>query len=92
MRERKINGTLKASLPLLVETDLDCVEAVTPAPVGALFSPLYSENYFKDYLKKVLKIFSLDSDFVLGVADQVPPDAKFSRITLVRRILENNDF
>jgi len=30
----------------------------------------------------------LGSKFILGVADQVPPDADFSRISLVRRILE----
>jgi len=105
------DGTLKASLPLLAETALDAVEAVTPAPVGdltvqevkeicqgksivwgclpgALFSPLYPEDYFKDYLKKVLETFPAGSGFVLGVADQVPPDADFARICLVRKVLE----
>ena len=56
---------------------------------GALFSPVYPEDYFKKYLKKVLKTFPVGSKFVLGVADQVPPDADFSRIALVRETLEN---
>jgi hypothetical protein len=107
------DGTLKASLPLLSETGLDAVEAVTPAPVGdlaleeikeiannkiiiwgclpgVLFSPIYSEEYFKNYTKKVLEIFTSDSGFILGVADQVPPDAEYSRIALVEKILKND--
>ena len=59
---------------------------------GALFSPLYSEEYFKNFVKEIFSTFPLGSNFVLGVADQVPPDTEFSRIPLVREILENNDF
>ncbi|MDO9464487.1 MAG: hypothetical protein Q7J67_04230 [bacterium] len=56
---------------------------------GALFSRVYSEDYFVNYLKKVIQTFPLGSKFVLGVADQVPPDTDFLRICLVREILEN---
>lgn len=59
---------------------------------GALFSPCYPENFFKDYLRKVLRTFPPGSGFVLASADQVPPDAEFSRIALVKKILENDDF
>lgn len=106
------DGTLRGSLPSIIEAGFDFVEAVTPAPVGdltleeikkivenkiiiwgclpgALFSPVYSEDYFKKYLKEVLKTFPPGSGFILGVADQVPPDADFSRIALIREILEN---
>lgn len=108
------DGALRASLPLLVETGIDGVEAITPAPAGDLtldevkgiaggrvviwgclpgifFSPLYPEDYFKKFIEKILKIFPIGSKFVLGVADQVPPDAEFSRICLVRKILQNGN-
>ncbi|HHT64563.1 MAG TPA: hypothetical protein GX017_00580 [Clostridiales bacterium] len=56
---------------------------------GALFSPLYSDSYFEDFVKRVLDAFPAGSRFVLGVADQVPPDGEFSRICRVREILES---
>jgi hypothetical protein len=56
---------------------------------GALFSPLYSREYFEQFIKDVLQVFSGKPGFALGVADQVPPDAKFERICLVRDVLEN---
>jgi hypothetical protein len=57
---------------------------------GAFFSPLYSDDYFKNFIEKVLTIFSGNGGFVLGTADQIPPDAEFERICLVREILNNN--
>ena len=51
---------------------------------GALFSPAYSEKLFDAHLAKILETFPLGSRFVLGVADQVPPDALLSRVTKVR--------
>lgn len=57
---------------------------------GVFFSPLYSEDYFKNFIEKVLTFFSESRGFILGSADQVPPDAEFERICMVREILNNN--
>ncbi|MCM8768847.1 MAG: uroporphyrinogen decarboxylase family protein [Candidatus Omnitrophica bacterium] len=105
------DGTLKASLPLLMETSLDGIEAVTPQPAGDLtleeikqlvggkktvwgglpgifFSPEYPENFFINHVRETLEVFPRGSRFVLGVADQVPPDADWNRIRLVRELVE----
>lgn len=54
---------------------------------GALFSPLYSEQQFKSHLAELLKVFPVGSGFILGVADQVPPDGLISRIKYVREVI-----
>ncbi|MCK5759211.1 MAG: hypothetical protein KAH14_08960 [Clostridiales bacterium] len=54
---------------------------------GVMFSPLYSEQQFKSHLEELLETFPLGSGFVLGVADQVPPDGLISRIKYVREII-----
>ena len=105
------DGTLRASLPLLVEAGFDLVEAATPAPVGdmaleeirdvtagrtivwgglpgAVFSPLTSDEAFEALVRQALETFPRGSGFVLGVADQVPPDAEWRRICLVRDCVE----
>ena len=56
---------------------------------GAFFSPLYSREYFEQFIKAILQVYSDKPGFVLGVADQVPPDAELERICLVRDVLEN---
>lgn len=55
---------------------------------GALFSPLYSDEQFDDFVRNALRTFPPGSGFVLGVADQVPPDADFARICRVRELVE----
>ena len=50
---------------------------------GALFSDQYSDEFFMDYLQDILNTFRQDGRFVLGVADQVPPDCKEGRVLLV---------
>lgn len=55
---------------------------------GALFSDKYSEEVFVDHVTKVLKTFKQDKRFVLGVADQVPPDGLISRVKKVRELVE----
>lgn len=55
---------------------------------GALFSEAYSKEVFVDHVIKVLKTFKEDKRFVLGVADQVPPDGNISRIKKVRELVE----
>lgn len=55
---------------------------------GALFSPLYADEQFDDFVRRALTTFPPGSGFVLGVADQVPPDADFGRICRVRELVE----
>ncbi len=54
---------------------------------GVLFSPIYSQKMFIEHIKHLLETFSSDNSFVLGVADQVPPDAEFNRICLVTELV-----
>lgn len=55
---------------------------------GALFSPLFPQKTFEAHVMRVLGAFPCGSRFVLGVADQVPPDAELSRIASVRDLVE----
>jgi hypothetical protein len=52
---------------------------------GGLFSRNYSDEYFESYVVNVLR--HADAKFVLGVADQVPPDAVPWRIGRVRELV-----
>lgn len=54
---------------------------------GALFSPLFSDREFEEHLQHTLEAFSRGSKFVLGVADQVPPDGLISRVKRVREVI-----
>lgn len=53
---------------------------------GALFSPVYSDKDFEEHLEKAIRQFSRPG-YVLGVADQVPPDGIWERVTAVRERL-----
>lgn len=55
---------------------------------GALFSPVYSEEIFDRVLEELLETFPRGSKFVLGVADQVPPDGLIHRVKKVRDAIE----
>lgn len=55
---------------------------------GAVFSPQYSEETFVGTVNAALDAFPDRSGFVLGVADQVPPDAPYERICRVRELVE----
>jgi uroporphyrinogen-III decarboxylase len=53
---------------------------------GGIFSRNYSDEYFEQYVLNVLR--NADGRFVLGVADQVPPDAEPRRIGRVRELVQ----
>ena len=55
---------------------------------GGIFSRNYSDQYFERYVLNVLR--HADRRFVLGVADQVPPDAVPERIGRVRELVDSN--
>ena len=50
---------------------------------GALFSPLFDEDSFERHLRHTVEVFARDGRCVLGVADQVPPDAVPHRVKRV---------
>jgi hypothetical protein len=53
---------------------------------GGIFSHNYSDSYFESYVQRV--IACADEKFVIGTADQVPPDAVPSRIGRVRELVD----
>jgi len=56
---------------------------------GVFFSPQYTNEYFEGFVRQALAVFPRGEGFVLGVADQVPPDGEFERMCQVRDILES---
>jgi hypothetical protein len=56
---------------------------------GVFFSPRYSHAHFEGFVRQALSAFPWGEGFVLGVADQVPPDAAFERMCKVREILNS---
>jgi uroporphyrinogen-III decarboxylase len=54
---------------------------------GALFADAYSLEYFDSYVERLLRAFENDRKFIVGVADQVPPDTVEGRVERVREII-----
>jgi len=59
---------------------------------GGLFTPAFSDAEFDAYVKRILHVFQNDGRFVLGVADQVPPDGLLERVARVREFVEGSCF
>jgi len=55
---------------------------------GVYFTPLVSEAQFEQHIRKVLAVMRTTPRYVLGVADQVPPDALESRVRKVAQLVE----
>ena len=56
---------------------------------GVMFSPLYSEDDFRKHLDDVIFHFGKDKRFVLGTADQIPPDGLLSRVAYAAERIRN---
>lgn len=106
------DGSIGNHLPLIPETGLDCIEAVTPAPMGdftmkdafrhlggkvvmqgGVPSVTLCHGFPLDELKGlVLEALELGKQggFVLGMGDNVPPDADFSRIDFITELVEKH--
>ncbi len=54
---------------------------------GALFTKEYSDEFFDAHLEKLLKAFENDNKFMVGVADQIPPDVVPGRIERVSKVI-----
>jgi len=55
---------------------------------GSFFTPAVSDEEFDSLVKKVLKVMTSETKYVLGVADQVPPDGLESRVRRVRELVD----
>jgi len=55
---------------------------------GAYFSPAVSDAEFERFTRSVLAVMRREPRYVLGVADQVPPDGLESRLRLVTELVE----
>lgn len=55
---------------------------------GGIFSGNYSDRFFEEHVLNLIR--NVDDRFVIGVADQVPPDAVPRRIGRVRELVEAN--
>lgn len=54
---------------------------------GGIFTPSFSDVEFEDYVVRILETFRHDAKFVLGVADQVPPDGNLARVKKISQII-----
>ena len=67
--------------------------AANPATVlwggipGSYFTPAVGDDEFDRHVRDVLSVMRASPRFVLGVADQVPPDGLESRVRRVREIV-----
>jgi SAM-dependent methyltransferase len=55
---------------------------------GAFFSEMYPEEILLDSLMECLRLYRDDGKFIIGVADQVPPDGVIERVAKVSEIVE----
>jgi hypothetical protein len=55
---------------------------------GVYFTDLVSDEEFERHIRAVLSVMSRDPRYVLGVADQVPPDGLESRVRRVAQLVE----
>lgn len=57
---------------------------------GVMFSDLVSDAEFDAFVIRVLAVFKTKPRYVLGVADQVPPYARWERIARVAELVERH--
>ncbi|MCL4384840.1 MAG: hypothetical protein M1326_00790 [Cyanobacteria bacterium] len=55
---------------------------------GALFTPSTSNEYFEEFVKKVIGVMISEPRYVLGIADQIPPDGIIERVKIVSDLVE----
>jgi len=55
---------------------------------GALLSRIYTEEDVRRQVAQIVEHHWEDGKFILGVADQVPPDADMSRLPMITDLLE----
>lgn len=106
-----IDGTLRGVVDKVVETGIDCLDAVTPQPVGdvtldeirsltgddililggipgAMFSRPFTKEDMEAHVKEIIRIHKNSGKFMIGVADQVPPDGDINLVGFVSELIE----
>lgn len=106
-----IDGTLHGALDKIAITGVDCVDAVTPAPVGdasikelrimagpeiiliggipgAMFAAPFTAKDMESHVRKIIRTHKESGKFIIGVADQVPPDGDISFVKLISDLVE----
>jgi uroporphyrinogen-III decarboxylase len=106
-----IDGTQHGVLDKVAATGIDCIDALTPAPVGdvaldeirgiagddililgglpgAMFAPPFTRDDLKKHVLDIIRLHKGTGRFMLGVADQVPPDGDITLIKMVSELVE----
>jgi len=106
-----VDGKFRGILPLMAATEVDCAQAITPAPVcdvpveelralagpdlviwggipAVFLSRIYPEHVFHEAARACVELYRDDPRFVIGVEDQVPPDADIARLDFVRDLID----
>jgi hypothetical protein len=55
---------------------------------GSFFTPAVDDGTFDRFVRDALAVMRKDRRYVLGVADQVPPDARESRVRRVAELVD----
>jgi hypothetical protein len=55
---------------------------------GLYFTDLVSDSDFDEFVKRILTVMRSEPRYVLGVADQVPPECRFERIKRVSELVQ----
>jgi hypothetical protein len=55
---------------------------------GVFFTALVGDKEFEAHVQRVLRVMRSEPRYVLGVADQVPPDGLECRVRRVRELVE----
>jgi len=107
-----IDGRLRGLLKIVPQTGVDCVQSLTPAPVGDIpledfrkeagqqvilwgglpgvyFSTKYREELLLNTIYNIIRYYLTDCKFIVGVADQVPPDGDLNRVKKISKIVES---
>lgn len=106
-----IDGTLRGVLEKIADTGIDCIDALTPKPVGdvkvdeirglagdkililgglpgAMFAPPFTAKEMERHVKEIIKIHKESGRFMLGIADQVPPNGDLALVKLISDLVE----
>ncbi|OYT64483.1 hypothetical protein B6U74_05440, partial [Candidatus Bathyarchaeota archaeon ex4484_205] len=57
---------------------------------GVYFSPRYPPELLKNMMEEIIELYLHDSKFIVGVADEVPPDGDIKRVRMITDIIEEN--
>lgn len=106
-----VDGKLRGLVEKIPNTGVDCLDAITPKPVGdvgideirnlvgndiliigglpgAMFAPPFTLCDMEKQVMEIINLHKKSQKFMLGVADQVPPNGSLEAVKLVGRLVE----